>query len=72
MAKIERLAAWMKDVARRTERVNATGGRTAQRSLVTPTEMFGIEDYTVVVRGFASGDPLLVGGGMGRVGEYIL
>jgi len=44
---IDALAAWLKDVSRRVERV-LPGDRSAQRTVVAPVEIVGIEDHAHV------------------------
>ena len=66
---IEKLAARIKDISRRTERTAPLGEQTAQGSNVTPAETFGAEDHVVSLE-VKTG--LTVGSGMLRVGEFAL
>lgn len=54
MPNFERMSQWFKDVSRRAERVPPFGERTAQRQMLTPTEIFGVED-NVLVHGIPDG-----------------
>lgn len=48
MPDFSRMSQWLKDVSRRAERVPPFGERTAQRHMITPTEIYGIEDSVFV------------------------
>tara|TARA_R110000824_G_scaffold17485_3_gene70848 strand:+ start:14 stop:217 length:204 start_codon:yes stop_codon:yes gene_type:complete len=65
---MDKLAAWISDVSRRSERTLPIGDRSAQTASVMPTEIFGIEANAVIKEIPTSG--LVPGSGQARVGEF--
>lgn len=70
MSDLDKLVSWLKDVSRRSERVEPFGDRDAQRQISTPVDIAGIEDIALLTN--VPTDTFLAGDGYARVGEYPL